>query len=271
MNFKRIIVFLYFAFAGSISAQSQENSQESNTNLDKKYTPNQNSIFNILNKKTSPSSYKGGAVTVQNFIKYSPAALGRRKILFYYERNLVQGLSLNIGLGKAIGEDIFQKTYLKNFANVTSNGIQVRASEIYQYSSYSGSNLYVSAGLKFYLFSGTFEDEFLQFSYARETMKYALNDKINGIVVQGEDKIVDFKMDAFNFSFGYNFLTGLNKNLSHEILIGVGAKLISYSKIERVNYSSGPYYPATFVKTNDYIKAKIIPSINLSYCFGFGF
>ena len=56
---------------------------ERDNELDKKYTPPQNSIFNNLNVKNNQSS-SGREVEIKNAIKFCPTLLLRQKVAFFY-------------------------------------------------------------------------------------------------------------------------------------------------------------------------------------------
>src|ERR1041384_2823795 len=85
-------------------SQAQTTEQE----LDNKYTPNQNSIFNNLLKKGNSSSSSSDDIEIKNSVQFCPTLMFRQKVGLFYERELGGPLSIVVGVAKAFGNDIFQ-------------------------------------------------------------------------------------------------------------------------------------------------------------------
>lgn len=256
-----------------ITTLAQNKLPEQNNELDKKYTPPQSSIFNNLgpknNSSSSPSSNYDDEVTIKNAIKFVSTAIFRQKLIFNYQREVYNGLSLNIGFGKAFGRDYIQQvgTTLLEFSNFQQD--RLNAYEIIDNSLFKGTSPYFSIGPRIYFSGNSFENGFVEFNYAYEKTEYTLNAQINGYDVRGS-RGCDFVMHAFNFGFGYTFV---NNHFTHDILFNVGMKTFNFTQFDyhdNTNQMTGAI-ERYYIRTSKKVEARLIPTINLTYAFGFGF
>lgn len=270
MKFAHTLLTFIFITAFSVLLHSQENAEDPNVKLDKKYTPNQNSVFSITAKRKGGSE-SSAEITIRNLIKFCPTALFRQKALLYYDFDLIDGLALTAGIGKSFGEDYLQKIYLTGgFGDLTSPKLSLYT--LFDNATYTGSSIFLSGGLKYYFSGKTFDENFMAFNYSRERMDYTLNATIDNRIVTGDDKVVSFKVNSFSFGYGFTSLSGPRNNFCHEFFMGCGVRFINYSEIDMMNNVSGPYAPnPTYYKTGAELKTRIFPSVNISYLFGFGF
>jgi hypothetical protein len=266
--------FFCFLFCSSIESQAQDAPTENpNIKFDKKYTPNQNSIFNLSGKKNKSNSsgdYSREDITVKQIIKFCPTALFRSKVLFYYDIAIAKGLVGSVGIGKAFGFDFFQKTFLEfNLSETSNEGASLNA--LFDNSTYLKSNLYLSGGLKFYVDGNSYDGDFIQFKYSREKLTLQMNSKINANYIEGDKECI-FAMNAFSFGYGYTFMSGQKRNFSHEFFIGTGVKFFTYSNYILVKNANNPLAPNdSYVRSPTNLKTRILPSLTMSYAFGFGF
>ena len=253
MKFIHILLTFLFITTFSKVIQGQEAIEDPNIKLDKKYTPNQNSVFSS-NSKHSGSAVSSGDITIKNLVKFCPTALFRQKAILYYEFDLINGLTLNAGVGKSFGEDFFQKTYLSTLL-VDVNANRLSLDNVFNNSTYTSGSIFLTGGIKYY-----------------EKMDYTLNANVNSATVIGDDRVMNFKVSSFNFGYGYTMLSGPKNNFSHEFFMGCGVRFVTYSEFEMsTNFSSSYNASQTYTKTGGELKARIFPSVNMSYLFGFGF
>lgn len=257
------IVFLLFLFV-PVCMQSQM----VDTELDKKYTPNENSPFNLAQIKRD-GGITEPEITFANSLKYCPTMLIRRKLYFSYERRLFKPLTLTIGAGKAFGGDFIQGTYLgaEGLLGGSSNNV-VDLSTLYVYSNYYDSGFLLSAGLRLYFSGIAFDEGFVEFFYRHETLDYLLENNVSGYPVIGDNRL-EYNMNSFSLGYGYQFTSGKKNKFTHEFALNTGYKFFTYTQFDKISTSgSSPY---KIVRSNNVISAKLFPTINLSYSLGFGF
>lgn len=240
--------------------------------LDKKYTPPQSSLFNNLNIKNNQSS-SGSDVLIKNAIKFCPTLLFRQKVGFFFEREITNGFSINAGLGKAFGEDIFEKAFL-SFSSDESENKQLSAGDLLSSAQYDNSSPFISVGFRLYYSGKSFDGGFVEFNYRNDRVDYLLNPTtIDDYNIEGSTK-ASFKISAFSFGFGHTFVGGQKNNITHELFMNFGIKIIKFPEYERVDNFVSPITgnsETVYQRTTAEITARILPSINLGYVFGFGF
>jgi hypothetical protein len=236
---------------------------------DKKYTPNKNSIFNnLLTKNTEPGS--SGTTEIRNVIKFCPTLLLRQKVALFYERDIASAFSINFGIGKAFGNDYLQYLYLSAFSDFNT-GSTLAAGQVMDNSEYTGSKPMLHVGFKIFFSGTTFEDGYVEFNYRRETMDYTLNSNVGGYRVE-KGNLASFKMNAFSFGFGYMDVSGVRNNITHEFFMNFGIKNFSFTSF--VAYDKLNTWGQTervYERTHLESQARILPSFNMGYIFGFGF
>jgi hypothetical protein len=266
MKFIKIIaVSTLLLFGGSMFGQEKIIAHDDEQ--DKKYTPNSGSVFNLsLGRK---NQNKPDEVTIKNSIKFSPTALARQKVVFFYERHLFEGLVINLGVGKSFGDDYFQKTFLSNFKEDDGEFNTLSVGEILSKSNYYGSNVYLHAGLRYY-FSGTpFDNFFLEGTYRNESIDYEVlkpTASRNGFNIIGSP-IATFKMNAFTFGFGTTSTTGQRNNITNEFFMNFGIKFFSYTQFDLIPSAINATYQNNSLEQS----TRILPTVNIGYSFGFGF
>lgn len=258
-----IITFLYLFSSGQSIIQDKDNE------FDKKYTPSQNSLFNNLNKKNNQSS-NSSSIEIKNSVKYCPTILLRQKVVFFYERQVSNGLSINFGIGKAFGKDFMEQVYLSGFSELyTPNTLS--AGDIQQAGAYYGSTALISVGMRLYYSGKSFDGGFVDLNFRRETMKFLLPDAINGYPILGS-KTANFKTNTFSFGFGHTFVGGQKNNITHELFTNFGIKLITYSRYNEVPSNNPSSYTSNqYVRASTDLTTRILPAVNFGYVFGFGF
>jgi hypothetical protein len=264
----KVVVFIT-SFLLSLNCLSQ--TVVTDSEMDKKYAPNENSIFNTTRKKGADGKSYVPEIIIKNSVKFCPTMLVRQKALFVYERKIKDGFSASFGLGKAFGDDLFQSIgpVLSTYT-VLAN--ELRYDDLLENSTYFGSRPMLYTGLKIYFSGNAFEGGFLEFTYRREAMDYAVS-SIKSINFEGTN-IATFKTNAFTFGFGFSGVSGKKDNITHEFFMNVGLKSINYSRFEKT-------YIGNTVNTtpNDFVyrlgegnlNYRIVPSMNMGYMFGFGF
>jgi hypothetical protein len=135
-----------------------------------------------------------------------------------------------------------------------------------EYASYYGSSTLLSGTLRMYFSGHVFGEGYMDFTYRRESMDYKLTGSPNGYRIEGLD-IATFKMNAFFFGFGHNWVGGNKNNITHNVFINFGIKQFEITKY--VDTQSG--YDHVYRRTNDVVTTRILPAVNMGYIFGIGF
>jgi hypothetical protein len=270
MQLIRSRVFICFIFL-SFFLNAQVINERDNE-LDKKYTPPQSSLFNNLNVKNNHSS-SGNEVEIQNAIKFCPTLLLRQKVVFFYEREITKGFNINGGLGKAFGEDPFEKIFLELLSNNYENK-QLSAGELLASAKYDDSSPFIAVGFRIYYSGNSFDGGFVDFNYRYERRDYILNPTVNNgsYRIEGSNR-ASFKINAFSFGLGHTFVGGQKNNITHELFLNFGIKLIKfpeYKKFDNVVTQTGNI-ETVYRRTTAEISARILPSLSMGYVFGFGF
>ncbi len=259
----RYLAFLLLFFSSRL-LQSQTTDPE----LDKKYTPNENSPFNMtqINRDGGGSEKE---VSFGNSLKYTPTMLIRQKLYFSYERRLFKPVTIILGVGKAFGGDFIQGTYLGSLGLLGGAGNNViDLSTLYNNSDYYDSSVLLSGGLRVY-FSGTaFDGGFFEFFYRRETFEYHVQSKVGDYPLIGDNRLF-YRMNGYSLGYGYQFIGGKKNKLVHEIAFNLGFKVVNYTEFDKITGSGSTPYKV--IRTDKELSVNLYPAINFSYSFGFGF
>ncbi|HQQ93984.1 MAG TPA: hypothetical protein PLQ93_05480 [Bacteroidia bacterium] len=249
---------------------SQVNTGNSSNDLDFKYQPNSNSIFNRANTRNDKESADQGK-HFSNVVKFHATALFRQKILFSYNRKISGNLVGEISLGQAFGPDFFQNAYMSVFLNNYGTNQILSLYDLMPLCSYSSSSPYIGAGLRIYMQDDCFEGSYVSLQYRREKAEYLLDKLNSGYAVTGSN-IAQFRMTGFSLAYGYTWFSGKSNTVFNEFEMGFGIKFFEYTEFG-VDDSNNTYpnYTTYYYNTGNTQTAKIIPSFNLSYAIGFGF
>lgn len=263
---KKIVYTYLLALISSLSF-SQVN------DLDNQYTPPSNSVFNTDPNIKNLSNHNNGHSDLKNMIKFVPTMLFRQKAALFYEREIFKTVVVNVGVAKAFGEDVFQKTYLATFSSFNSTDLNLSPEEIYSNSTWKTTTPMFCAGVRAYLSDYNFEDSFVELYYRNEKTSYLLNDSyVTSINYISSDKTVNYKMHAIAFGYGYSSVFGPKNNFSHEMFVTFGIKFIYYDQIIKKQIYTNGYGPnQSYEKTGTTLTTRILPSVSIGYAFGFGF
>jgi hypothetical protein len=204
---------------------------------------------------------------LKNRIKFYPTMLIRVKPFFAYERTLRKHMSIQLGIGKAFGKDVFLES---NFnINRGPSGNFLSPAELLSYAKYYNSTPLITGGIKIPFRNG-YDENYITVSYLFEKINYELNSG-SQIVVFYDPKLTSFVMNGVNASFGHTFIRGKNKHIIHEIFISANVSGYRISTFEAFNP-----YPLLHTNILYYKKAegninKILYGFSFGYIFGFGF
>lgn len=264
---QKISLLLFLSFISVCTGQTELPKNE----LDNKYTPNASSMFNNLVKKSyDQNSYT--EVEFKNAVKYFPIALARQKVFFTYERALYKGLVVSGGLGKAFGRDVFQNAFLTSSLSGFNEITYMSPDDALTNATYLNSRPFIQLGGKIYFSGNAYEEMFMEINYRRERINYLLSPMIGSNRIEGENDLA-FKMNAFSLGFGYTGVSGEKNNIVHEIYFNFGFKTFKFTQYDLVGIQN----PVTLKNeliyrkvADSFISARIVPTINIGYCFGFG-
>lgn len=250
--------------------QAQQPETAPKNELDNKYTPNASSIFNTMKKSGDGISPSNVDITFKQGIKFYPFTLFRQKVYMSYEREIVKGFAVDLGVGKSFGNDLLQNVFLTSLSSFDVNNVLTPENALGN-STYNGSWPLLSGGVKIYFTGNTFEEAFMEVNYRYEKTNYLLNTTIDGNRIDGENDLV-FNMQAFNVGFGYTGVSGSKNNFIHQFYLNFGAKLFNYTRYDQqsVKKFNGSGNEVIYVKSAETLSVRIIPAVNIGYCFGFG-
>lgn len=266
MKYSRLIILsVFFLLCSSSFAQDKEPVPENP--LDKKYTPGNNTIFNMQGSK---NPLRTSDVIVKNVIKFCPTMLFRQKVSFYYEREIIKGFSMQVGVYKAFGDDVFQKTFF-GLKDYTSLSDVINPSQLLRNSKFYSSWPGVSLSSRYYFSEFSFDEAYIELAYRYEKMNYLVDPTVNAYRVEGSNT-ASFKMNALSFGFGFMLMAGTKSNISHEFFINFGIKYFKYTQFDFVLVKDAVSNKEVYRKSESLEqKAKLMPAINIGYSFGFGF
>lgn len=256
---------LFFAFTVCYVAQSND--------LDSRYTPPAKSVFDM--NPSNAGVFAGKSTTNKNFIKLIPTMLARQRVAGIYEREITNSFSAYAGIGKAFGQDVFQNAFLQLFSSFNFEQERLYPDVILSNSKFHASSPIIITGVRLYISDMTFEDSYLDFNYRYEKTGYLLEQQfVKDINYTSSDKIINFRMHALNFGYGFTRLFGEKKNFSSEFFFSVGMKYFLYDEVVEKEGVLPPGWIGSYryhEKSGKFAVSRIIPAINIGYCFGFGF
>ncbi len=252
---------------------SQNNYERKANDLDERYEPNSSSTFNLLNENKN-SSFNKADNTPNNFIKFSPTFLFRRKVAFFYNLKLYSGLVLDLGLAKAFNSDPISDLGLSTFGSLDFSDNSLTPEEWTNNSTYTGSTPLVSIGFRYYLEEDAYEGYYLMSNYRFEKMEYKLNSEINGYQVTGSNRSMDLITNGFLVGYGISWLAGSGNKLINELEMSFGLRFAKYNRYDKIEIpnNSTPYssYTYAYQYSGQYI-SKTLFVMNMTYYIGFGF
>jgi hypothetical protein len=263
INHFRISFIIFVLASGRGLAQTPGGNE-----LDSKYTPNSSSVFNnSVRKNNDPNG--SADISFHQALKFSPTLLARQKVALFYERGF-GAVTACLGLGKAFGKDILQDIGFTAFTDFYDAKV-LAPGDIVNNSIYYGSGLYASFSMKVF-FSGTaFDGGFVEFNYKKDKFSYYLNPTVDSRRITNGN-VVDFTMNAFSFGYGYAGVSGVHSNITHEFFFNSGIKLFNISRFDKVDTNNGSgNVDMTYRRSSQDIKARLLPTLNIGYVFGFGF
>lgn len=268
MKALRILIFISAVFSCSM-AFSQTVVPGRDNEFDKKYSPPPNSIFNKTNKKNNESS-GSSEITIKNSIKFSPTMLARQKVGFFYERSITDGFSATFGLGKAFGRDFIEAVGMDAFTLEDYSSNTATPGSLLQ-GTYNSSSPFLSAGLRLYYSGETFDGGYVDLFYRHESTEYIIGNQLDGYRVEGS-RIAEFKMNSFNFGFGFSGVSGNKGNITHDFFMSMGIRMYQYTKYDRLDVPTVTGSTETIYRYGGTsLTARVAPSVNICYSIGFGF
>lgn len=259
---KHFLKYSFFAFIFLLGFVAQAQHVPVDNELEKKYTPNSNSIFNDLQRKQSEIS-GGSSSSFKNAIKFTPTALLRQKVLFWYERELFSKFTVNLGVGKPFGKDIMQQVWFALFNEFTPRTDYVAVGKMQENGNFSGSGLTLAIAPRIY-FDGAFEDSFFELVYMHERVDLMLqeNQPPLNAPIKG-NKNVSFEMNSLSLNWGITWRAGRKEKLVNDFIIGLGAKYFTYDAF----YA----YPSYYQKSGHRLNTILFACASFGYSLGFGF
>lgn len=243
--------------------------QQMENEADKKYTPNPNSIFNNLSKKNSDNGGGSDDITFRNSIGVCPTMIARQKVFVSGAFDLGHGICLNPGIGKSFGRDYLESAFLSIFSFGDYDDKVITAGALFTNSnaSFNGSSPLLSLAARVYFSGKTFDGGYIDFTYRYERTNYRLNSVVNGIAVSGGNDL-RFTMNGAYFTAGS---TLVSNKFTHDFYVSLGIKFLSYTRYDKVSYTTGYNSYYEYVRSNATLAGRIFPAISMGYIFGFGF
>jgi hypothetical protein len=140
--------------------------------------------------------------------------------------------------------------------------------DIYSNSEYSGSGPTLHAGMKLFFSGESFYDGYFEMFYRYDRCSYTLLPKGKSFDVE-YGNLADIYTHHFAFGFGYEWNSGRNDQMTHEVFCHVGMKLIKFTRFDLDPAS--PRQTPLYRRSSGLLSAKLWPALNFGYAFGFGF
>jgi len=246
--------------------------------LDKQFTPDANSIFNSSGKN---GKVKGGghSVEIQNAIKFNPLLIPRSIFALFYERKIIDGLSLTGGLGFCYNTDKISGFFnSEDFTLGFGNTDKLSFSGILSNSTFDGGGPFLSAGVRIYTggyFSAAdnFNSGYFEINYRFTSVNLRLNPTINSNDKLAGDGTVNIRNSGFNLIYGYQLSTEGSIKTTHDFYLGTGIKSVRYDEFTRTLVDPNNGYSPSYYQCSP-TGAKISQirfMIIAGYAFGIGF
>jgi hypothetical protein len=264
---KNIFLIVCFFSSAYFTAQNNQGGNE----LDKKYTPPENSIFNSANK-SNVTTRGSNDITIKNAIKLFPTMLFRQKVLFAYERSIVNGFTLQFGIGKSFGKDFLELVYFQ----LKDDSYDVNSpsfSNIMSSSNYSSSSPYIAFGAKAFFSGISFDGMYAELNFRSEKIDYTLvQNKIDGYPVTGSTRFSS-TYRSVNFGLGYAGYSGAKNNITHDFYIQIGIRSYQSPIYQKYEVPFSQYGGSTiyYQNTNQTESGRLLGTVAMGYVFGFGF
>lgn len=242
--------------------------------LEQKYTPKKNGIFNTSSNKTSTSTSKK-IETIQNNIGFNPIVLFRNQILFHYEYARDNSIVFRGELGYCYGKDQVQSLIEVGDIVFGNDDDHINLGTMYSTSELKSGGLCFGAGVKFFSFDNVFDGGYFMVSYRHSSNEInwrtenTTYDSFGNSTTSTVNLPIKISNNSFNFIYGYQ-LSGYGKNpVIHDFYFGFGLKNVKYTGYEYGNGGYGTSY-STIQKTADDARL-LVPTLLLGYTFSIGF
>ncbi len=273
MKYLLLTICVFTLTGKQFHLRAQNLSERNPSLLDDKYEPNSSSTFNI-SKENRKNEFNKEQDVPSSFIKFSPTFLFRRKVAFFYNLKLVNGLVLDLGLAKAFNSDPISDLGLSTFGSMDYTDAYLSADEWMSNSTYTGSTPLVSLGFRYYFDDEAYQGYYLMSNYRFEKMEYKLNSDIGDIPIINSDRNMELVTNGFLIGYGATWLAGKKNNIINELEMSFGLRFAKYNRYDRIEVpsSSTSYYSYVYAyqKTNQYVNKNVFV-MNITYYIGFGF
>ncbi|MFL5753197.1 MAG: hypothetical protein ACJ76F_07315 [Bacteroidia bacterium] len=279
---KKILYLILFFLSLALFSFSQEEKPGKPNDLDKQYTPDKNSILGS-SKASSSNSGGGSGGDIQNIVKFNFALLARSTFAVFYERRIVEGFSVQGGVGYCYNKDRAQY-FLSQGEDIplSETSTSLSMGRIIKNGSYKpGFNPFMAVAIRFHftgLYSygyygggGDARNSYFELGARLNVNRYDVsrmntaNEKIIG------DTKVNIRNMCYTMTYGYLFETDTKLVTTHEFYTGFGIRKSTYDKFssEQVNSPLGGY-SLQHTKTGGK-ESLFTPMFMVGYVLGFGF
>ncbi len=268
------LFFISLLLSSVVNSFAQKDKADPNE-LDNLYVPPKNSIFN-----QGDGSTKSSTSDDNNAIKFNPILITRSIGAIFYERWIIEGISVQGGLGVCLGKDIMMSAGSMVDLNFTENSASsLSIADIMELGKFnSGGDPFISLAFRF--FWGGYYD--LNNYFELGFRNYVNNLKVSGDVAEYSDKqisggsqYVTVKNSNFLMTYGYQAITGGKVGTVHDFYIGFGLRNTSFDsfKSEEVTKTDswGNQYTVYEHKKTGVRERILAPAMVIGYAFGFLF
>lgn len=229
-------------------------SQDGGNELDKLYTPAENSPFSERVNRS------GGGYHAKNYIRFKPFLLTRGIFATYYERTFADAIGLEFGLGTSFFPDYFMTTGIiaENMLNLNfvaeTDYLVKSVPDIYAEGQFESavsqpaiSGLFLNAAIKFYYSGIIFDDLGMAFDFRYMRQNFVWREA-------REDELTEstfFRNHAMSFDhLNFNIVQSVfstyswgSVTMNHEFYYGIGARLYYYKPalFDNNNFGSERY------------------------------
>ena len=286
MSIKTYFSLFFLAYAFTNFAQDMKSLPQNE--LDKQFTPGNNSILNKLASKYSDKR-NHGCEMIRNAVEFNPTMLVRKQIYFQYERGITDKITYQIGLGNSYGIDpllvfssglaVSQNQWNQNYLKLNSILTNGSLSGIF--------NPIISIDFKFFngywIFGNnwsaqTESSERFDGIYTQVGLRAIFNEiDLNGIYSGTNQNLESGNLKAgvqtyyVTLKSGRVFTTDGAFHTTHDFYIGLGLRAAFYDAIQQINSNTNSNQNTFLNIMGGNKQSSFAPAILLGYTLGFGF
>jgi hypothetical protein len=278
---KKYLFFIVFVLSIKL-IMAQKDSNTSQSDLDKRYTP-AGSIFS--NTKSNSKNNRGlfESTDLSYGIKFMPVELIRGNLVFENEINISNSSNITCAIGYNIFESYLAKSNVSLLYDSPLSSLS--PNEAMSTGTYQNGGAFFSIGFKSY--AEDFQDLNFFFSdgkpfnglysfirYERYSYNYLVAPLVDNVPVSGS-RAFKITNNHINYGIGFSVVRDGKVKTIHDFYLGTGLKIFSYNNFKKQTVSNSNTGASASIYTMEYVDVGKNTSVDFSltfgYSIGFGF